>query len=113
MYAVDWGFLPSNPKKRTKFEHGISPKTESEDVWILLWSLELGITISNQKSSRAYAVEVQVLITKVVILLLASSYTFFLLLRSPLEVNKGKICGKGVFLINLCIEQFLDGSAID
>ena len=97
MYAVDWGVLPSNPKKRSKFEDGISPKTESEDVWILLCSLELGIPISNQKISRAYAVEVQVLMSKVVILLLASSYTFFLLLCSPLEVNKGKIRDKGVF----------------
>ena len=91
MYAVDWGFLPSNPEKRSKFEDGISPKTESEDVWILLWSLELGITISNQKSSRAYAVEVQVLKSKVV---------FFaprIQLPSPLEVNKWKYVVQAFF----------------
>ena len=91
MYAVDWGFLPSNPEKRSKFEDGISPKTESEDVWILLWSLELGITISNQKSSRAYAVKVQVLMPNVVILLLASSYT------SPLEVKEWKYMVQAFF----------------
>ena len=85
------GLYLQNQKKRSKFEDGISPKTESEDVWIFLRSLELGITLSFIKSSRAYAVKVRVLKSKVVF------FAPCIQLRSPLEVNKWKYVVQAFF----------------